>query len=111
MESLADEISNLYRNPNRHPPRIQGLIADASLPTCLEVIADAVENCFGGRLDIYINNAAPRIMTAIGSLDSEHIQKFCLANIQTPALVVDEFVKRKMFRKDSRIVFVSYARG
>ena len=82
-----------------------------SSSTCHTIIADAVQKNFGGYLDTYINNAAPRTMAGIGHLDAEHIQKFCLANIQTPALIVDEFVKRKMFRKESRIVFISSARG
>ena len=81
------------------------------LTGCPQDIANAIEQQFGDHLDIYINNAAPSTMAGIGSLDAQHIQKFCLANIQTPALVVDELVKRKMFRKESRIVLISSVRG
>jgi len=34
-----------------------------------------------------------------------------VSNIQTPVLIVDELVKRKMFRPESRIVYISSVRS
>lgn len=111
IDSLADEFSSFYEGSTFPVPEIRSVVADVSSTTCPQAVADAIEKHFNGHLDIYVNNAAPRTMAGIGALTAEHIEKFCLANIQTPALVVDEFVKRKMFRKESRIVFISSSRG
>ena len=111
ITSIADEISSLYKDSAYSPAKVYGIVADNTSPTCYLDIAKAIEQNLEGHVDIYINNAAPRMMAGVGSLDTEHIQKFCHANIQTPALTVDELVKRKMFRKDSRIVLISSARG
>lgn len=34
-----------------------------------------------------------------------------ISNIQTPVLIVEEFVKRKLFQKASRIVYISSVRS
>jgi NAD(P)-dependent dehydrogenase (short-subunit alcohol dehydrogenase family) len=111
IDSLAHEISDLYESSALSVPKVRGIVSDNSSPTCHQDIANAIEREFASHVDIYINNAAPRTMAGIGSLDAEHIRTFCHANIETPALIADEFVKRKMFRNDSRIVFISSARG
>lgn len=111
IDKIADEIQNLYQDSEHQTPKIRGVAADMSSSTCHEDIADTIEREFDGHVDICINNAAPRTMTGIGSLDAEHISSMCFANIQTPALIVDELVKRRLFRRDSRIVFVSSARA
>jgi NAD(P)-dependent dehydrogenase (short-subunit alcohol dehydrogenase family) len=111
IASIADEICSLYKDSAHSAPEVHGIVADNTSPTCHLDVANVIKQSFENYVDIYINNAAPRTMAGVGSLDPEHIQKFCRANIQTPALTVDELVKRKVFRKDSRIVFISSARG
>ena len=116
IDSLANEISNLYKAPTlpsgSPPPRIVGMVANVTSPDdCAADIASNVKQHFGGHLDIYVNNAAFTGLSKIGELQAEHVSHYCLGNIQTPTLVVDELVKRRMFRKESRIVLISSDRS
>lgn len=92
-------------------PRILGFIADISSPNCATAVAGVLEREFSGNIDIFVNNAAITGGSKIGAIDAEHIQKFCVGNIQTPTLIVNELVNRKMFRRNSRIVLISSERS
>lgn len=52
-------------------------------------------------------NAAVVLLAAPGEADIATVQDMLLANVQTPYLVVDQLVKKKMFRQNSRIVSIS----
>jgi NAD(P)-dependent dehydrogenase (short-subunit alcohol dehydrogenase family) len=84
------------------PPRSQDLNAHTKL-------ADAVQREFSGKVDIYINNAGITDRTFPGELEADTLDKLLTCNIRTPALIVDELVKRRYFRRDSRIIFISSA--
>lgn len=107
---IADEISKLYHTSPYTAPKIHGLVADVPSSNCHREIANAVQKLFETHVDIYVNNAAPKAILGIGSLEAEHIAMFYHANTQTLALIVDELVKRRMFLEDSRIVLISSAR-
>lgn len=47
----------------------------------------------------------------LGELTVEEIQRSMIGNIQTPVLIVDELVRRKMFQPDSRIIYISSIRS
>lgn len=72
-------------------------------------IADAVSEHFGSRVDIFINNAAAMDHTLSGNLSAAVVAHLLFANIQTPAMIVDELVKRKFLQQNSRIIFISSA--
>ena len=80
-------------------------------PTCAQTIADTLVEHFSSRVDIFINNASDARDAALGELSVESIQESMISNIQTPVLIVEEFVKRKMFQPESRIIYISSVRS
>lgn len=90
---------------------IVGIAADIFSPDCSRVIANAIEHNFNNRVDIFVNNACDPMPGVLGELTVEEIQKSLLGNIQTPILIVDEFVRRKSFQRDSRLVYISSIRS
>jgi len=58
-----------------------------------------------------VNNAADSGTGVLGELSVEEIQRSLICNIQTPVLIVDELVKRRMFRPESRIIYISSVRS
>ncbi|KAK5165258.1 uncharacterized protein LTR77_009356 [Saxophila tyrrhenica] len=113
LDTLADEIAASHQSSSSTtpPPKVVGIVGDVYSPTCAEHIADALEKHFSSGVDIFISNAAPRSMARVGALNAEHIQTFNTGIIQTPALIVDELVKRKMFKRNSRILHISSVRS
>jgi 3-oxoacyl-[acyl-carrier protein] reductase len=86
-------------------------VADITLPDCPALIADTLEKEFEGKLDILVNNAAVTGGTQLGSTDPGKVQNMLFANVHTPLMIVDELVKRKLFRHFSRIINVSSDRA
>lgn len=62
-------------------------------------------------MDIFINNAADSSAGVLGELSVEEVSRSLVGNVQTPVLIVEELVRRKMFRTNSRIIYVSSARA
>lgn len=112
INGISDEIRNVYQGDGRleEAPRIIGVVADIFSPDCHITVADAIEKHFGN-LNIIVINAGPRAGGGVGSMGVESIQRSCLGGIQAPVMTVDELVKRKLFRKDSRIVYISSGRS
>jgi NAD(P)-dependent dehydrogenase (short-subunit alcohol dehydrogenase family) len=112
IDSMNQDIDNLYENSKSHrASKIIGIAADILLPTCAQTIAGALVQHFDGRVDIFVNNAADSHPGTIGELTTDEIQESLVSNIQTPVLIVDELVKRKMFQPDSRIIYISSVRS
>lgn len=113
VDEIIYDIGEHYKNHHSKflTPKIRGLAANILSPNCANDIADAVDRHFKGRLDIFINNAGITGASPVGATDAALIEKFCLGNIQTPALIVDELVRRRMFEKNSRIVLMSSSRS
>ena len=117
IDVLAHNVAALYNeglaaNPtaSQQTPKVVGIVADIFAADCAKQIADAVEQHFGGRVDIFINSAADPMPGELGNLSVEEIQRSLLGNVQTPVLIVDELVKRKLFRQESRIIYLSSVR-
>jgi NAD(P)-dependent dehydrogenase (short-subunit alcohol dehydrogenase family) len=121
--SLIDAIEEQREQGNDHDvhssvstqPQVHGIIADILSPTCAIDIADTLETHFNGRLDILVLNAAITGSVRIGDRSNDEkaneIQPYLVGNIQTSVLIVNELVKRKMFRENSRIVCISSIRS
>ncbi|KAF2096226.1 NAD(P)-binding protein [Rhizodiscina lignyota] len=111
IDSLDHSIVGIYKDTNStSKPKIIGLAANILSPTCAQDIADALTKHFSGRVDIFINNAAIPFAGNLGELTINEIQESMIGNIQTPVLIVEELVKRKMFQPESRIVHMSSVR-
>jgi 3-oxoacyl-[acyl-carrier protein] reductase len=103
IDSLAHTVSNLY-SEHPSPPKVTGVVANITEPDCAQNIVQALEQKLGGHVDILVNNAAHPIRAKIGEIEPHMVSEVMAANIQTPIMIVNEFVKRKMFRTGSRIV-------
>lgn len=114
-EGLDSEItSKVFEATSRERPaslKIKGLIADIFSPDCATVIADEIRDSFDGRVDIFVNSACDPMPGAIGETGPAEIQRSLLGNVQTPVLIVEELVRRRCFRPESRIVYISSIRS
>jgi NAD(P)-dependent dehydrogenase (short-subunit alcohol dehydrogenase family) len=112
ISSIELEIETLFRDATQsRNSKILGISADIFSPTCAQIIIEAIVNHFSSRVDIFINNAADSRAGVLGELTVEEIQQSLVGNIQTPVLIVDELVKRKMFQPNSRIIYISSIRS
>lgn len=108
---LQHEIEAISKDQNVETPIVFGLAADLFSPTCALDIATALEERFQSQVDIFINNAADSSAGVLGELSVEEVSRSLVGNVQTPVLIVEELVRRKMFRTNSRIIYVSSARA
>jgi len=98
----------LYANAGHlTAPRVVGIAADITSADCPSIIAQALESNFEGHIDIFVNNAALIRAAPVGEIEATMVQSMLFANVQQPLMIVNELVKRKMFRKNSRIVSIS----
>lgn len=111
FDSMRHSVLVAYPPSTSGPrPVIVGIAADIFSPNCHQILADALERYFNRRVDVFVNNACDPMPGLLGELTAEEIQRSLLGNIQTPVLIVDEFVKRKMFQPNSRIIYISSIR-
>jgi NAD(P)-dependent dehydrogenase (short-subunit alcohol dehydrogenase family) len=66
-----------------------------------------VRDHFGGKVNIFVNNAGATSSAEIGDITPKHCQEHLIGNVQTPILIVDELVKQKYFQPESRIIYIS----
>ncbi|KAI9151377.1 3-oxoacyl-[acyl-carrier-protein] reductase FabG [Paramyrothecium foliicola] len=113
--TLNDEVTDrVFTATSRTRPsslQIKGLVADIFSPTCASVIADEISGTFGGRVDIFVNCAGDPMPGTLGELTTEEVQRSLLGNVQTPVMIVEEFVRRRYFQPDSRIIYISSIRS
>lgn len=111
IRAIQEEIGSLGMSPSdaRNTPSVQAMVADYGSSDTPASIADALTAHFNGRLDIFVNNAANTARTPIGRLSTDDVNTICIANIQTPSMIVDQLVRQRMFCPDSRIIFISSA--
>lgn len=113
IDTLDQHIIELYKTSEKHldRPKILGLAANILDPSTPAKIADAIEKHFKGQLNIFINNACVASAAKIGELSSDHISDYLKGNIETPIQCIEELVKRKLFRPNSRIIHISSVRA
>jgi 3-oxoacyl-[acyl-carrier protein] reductase len=113
IDTLVHSIDSIYKNSPHESskPKIIGIAANLLDSTTPARIADTLQKQFVGHLDIFVNNAAYPTAMGIGEMDDDHISDNLKANIETPVRMMEEFVKRKLFRPSSRIVCISSVRA
>lgn len=113
ITSIDDEFANEPKGASKDliPSTVIGIVADICSPTCAQKIADNLERHFNSKVDIFVNSAAEANAGSLGALTVEEISKSLLANVQTPVLIVEELVKRKLFQQESRIIYISSVRS
>lgn len=109
IDELRDEVNSFYTQAEAQAPKVVHHVLSLQDLDAHTKIADAIQKHFTSHLDIFINNAAITDRTFPGKLEAETLDRLLLCNIRTPAVMIDELVKRQYFRKESRIVFISSA--
>ena len=100
-------VTDLYTASSFPKPNVSGIAGNIASDDCPKSIVKAIETNSGGCLDILVNNAVHASRFPIRKIDSRQVQEELFANVQTPIMLLDELVKRKMFRSSSRIVDIS----
>jgi 3-oxoacyl-[acyl-carrier protein] reductase len=113
IDTLVHSIDSIYKNSPHESskPKIIGIAANLLDSTTPAKIADTLQKQFVGHLDIFVSNAAYPTAMGIGEMDDAHISDNLKANIETPVRMMEEFVKKKLFRPNSRIVCISSVRA
>jgi len=111
IEAFNDELASAYKSADHKVPKIVAIQADAFSVSCAQTIGDAIAQHFDGKVNIFVNNAGYAGTNVIGEISAEEITQSTTANITTPVLIVEEFVKRRMFQPNSRIVYISSIRA
>lgn len=111
IDSLAETVAEQYKPSQHGAPKIVGIAADIYSPRTPGEIADCVQANFDGKINIFINNAAKMELRKPGNLSEDFVSEFLRGNVQFPIAMVEEFVKRKMFQKESKIICISSERA
>ncbi|CAH0051906.1 unnamed protein product [Clonostachys solani] len=109
IDELRGEVNLSYEGRENLPPKIVHQALSLTDTVAHTTLADAIQRHFDGQVDIFVNNAAITDRTYPGELEADTLDRLLMCNIRTPALMVDELVKRRHFRKNSRIIFISSA--
>lgn len=104
-------MAEQYKSSQHTAPKIVGIAADIYSPKTPAEIADRVQANFDGKINIFINNAAKMELRKPGNLSEDFVSEFLRGNIQFPIAIVEEFVNRKMFQKESKIICISSERA
>ena len=88
-----------------------GIAADIYSAKTPAEIADCVQQNFDGKINIFINNAAKMELKKPGDLSEDFVAEFLRGNVQFPIAIVEEFIKRKMFQTESKIICISSERA
>ncbi|KAM3517195.1 hypothetical protein NHJ13051_009200 [Beauveria bassiana] len=76
IESLAQEVQELYKSSGHCAPVIVGIAANILAQESPLLIAETIENTFNSKLDILINNAAYYDFRRMGELDADEMFVF-----------------------------------
>jgi 3-oxoacyl-[acyl-carrier protein] reductase len=111
LDGLTEAVTMKYQSSQHTAPKIVGIAADIySVKTPAE-IADSVQANFDGKINIFVNNAAKMELKKPGTLSEDFVAEFLRGNVQFPIAVVEEFIRRKMFQKESKIICISSERA
>ena len=108
FDTLSHTVSALYSDAfPSFPPKLVGIAANILSPDCADLIARTLETEFDSHVDILVNNAAIMVRHKIGEIELGDVEKSLLGNVQTPVLIVETLVRKKLFRPNARIVNIS----
>lgn len=109
ISKVCEEVRSANVHYGSSAPKIIFAAISLADPEAHQKLADVIQQDFDGHVDIYINNAATTDRTYPGELEPETLRKLLLWNIETPAMMIDTLVRRRLFRHGSRIIFISSA--
>ena len=106
IDSLSHTVSSLYSG-KPSAPKVTGVVANITQSDCVDAIVRGLDQEFDGRIDILVINAVHVELAVQGQIEPNQVSSMLFANVQVPVMLVNELVKRKMFRTSSRIVGIS----
>ncbi|KXH58352.1 3-oxoacyl-(acyl-carrier-protein) reductase [Colletotrichum salicis] len=107
LESLEKTVQQGNHSSELDAPKVTGLVANLLSPDLAETIANKVQDEFGGKLNIIVNNATHFEARPVRELDAEFIQRVLVGNLQFLALMMDVLLRRDYIQPESRIVNIS----
>ncbi|EJP62065.1 short-chain dehydrogenase [Beauveria bassiana ARSEF 2860] len=107
IESIAQEVQELYKSSGHCAPVIVGIAANVLAQESPLLIAETIENTFDSKLDIVINNAAYYEFRQMGELDADYVDKLLLGNVHNLIMLMETCFKKGLIQPNSRIVNVS----
>jgi hypothetical protein len=99
--------ARIYHTTRPAQPKLVSITANILSPDCADLIARTLETEFDSHVDILVNNAAIMVRHKIGEIELGYVEKSLLGNVQTPILMVETLVRKKLFRPNVRIVNIS----
>lgn len=110
-QEITNHVFNATSRPRPSSLKIKGLIADVFSSSCAKTIADEINDTFNGHVDIFVSSAGDPMPGTIGEMSVDEVQRSLLGNVQTPVMIVEEFVRRRYFQPNSRIIYISSIRS
>ncbi|OQD74622.1 hypothetical protein PENDEC_c010G05580 [Penicillium decumbens] len=113
LPSMGGSTSRAFEATSRSRPaslKITAVVPGIFSHDCARIITDEVSKRFNSRVDIFVNNAGATGTGTTGEMSADHIQRSLFANVQTPIMIVEDFVRRRFFQPNSRIVYISSVR-
>ncbi|WYZ36116.1 hypothetical protein EsH8_X_000763 [Colletotrichum jinshuiense] len=107
IESLKQEVHQVYGSTALEPPRIFGLAANVLSSSYAQLIVDEIRTRFEGKLNIMVNNAAYTEFRPMGELDTDYVNRILVGNLQSLVLLMELLYKTGSIQPESRIVNVS----
>ncbi|KAF2199539.1 NAD(P)-binding protein [Delitschia confertaspora ATCC 74209] len=108
FDTLHHTINDLYsRSNHRYTPKLFGLVANIKVLLSTHAICEAIENEFFGKVDILVLNASHNVRPKLGEATLDDIADSLTANIQWPAMLVEDLVRRNLFQYNSRVITIS----
>ncbi|KAF2188300.1 NAD(P)-binding protein [Zopfia rhizophila CBS 207.26] len=114
FDTLSHTVNDLYPIPDTQPhlhvenaPRLHGVVADITSAASISQVILALGNEFDGKLDILVLNAVYNCRPRIGSISEQDISKALMGNLHWPIALMENFVRQKSFRENSRVVVIS----
>ena len=113
IDTLSHTITDMYKDGphSASTPKVIALAANILDTNTPSNIATKLQSHFNSHIDIFINNATVANAAAVGELSDEHIHEYLTGNIELPVKIVEELVKQKLFRPNSRIICISSVRA
>ncbi|KAH0843831.1 hypothetical protein FOPE_08974 [Fonsecaea pedrosoi] len=107
VDILRREIVDIYQDSGHQAPQVEEIVLSLSDSEAPQLLANTLAERFNHRIDIFVSNACQVDRTPVGGLEANRVAMMCMSNIQTPAMMIDELIKRKYFQPNSRIIFIS----
>ncbi|KAJ4292373.1 hypothetical protein N0V90_009034 [Kalmusia sp. IMI 367209] len=112
FDTLAQTITSLYSVAPASAPKLVGVNANITLPSSSGAtvpILHVLTTQFNEKIDIVIFNAAVMTLAKMGEgkIRDNVVDLAMDGNIRFPVMLVEQFLRENVFRKDGRVIAIS----